>query len=53
MTKADYVGKVVKIGNSYGIRIPKKFLDVAGIKEGDKLKTEIDLDKKEIKVRKS
>ena len=46
MTRVNHAGKIIKIGNSLGIRIPKKFLDVAGIKEGDTIGVMINLDTK-------
>lgn len=37
--------KVVRVGNSLGFRIPKKYFDVLGIKEDDKFDLNVDLQK--------
>jgi antitoxin component of MazEF toxin-antitoxin module len=39
MEEADqFIGNVIKIGNSFGIVIPVNNIDFSGLKEGDKLK---------------
>jgi antitoxin component of MazEF toxin-antitoxin module len=45
MVKEKKPAKVVKIGNSLGFRVPKKYFDVLGIKPGDKFDLNVEIDK--------
>lgn len=44
--------KIIQIGHSLGFRIPKKSFDVMNIKKGDKLKLDVDLQKKKFTLTK-
>ena len=38
--------KIIKVGNSFALTIPKSFIDSAGFKAGDELYVQQDLDNK-------
>lgn len=43
--------KLIRIGNSIGVRLPKTILTASGLKEGDYLDFEFKLDKPRIRIK--
>ena len=44
--------KLIRIGNSVGVRLPKNVLTASGLKEGDKIDFEFEVEKPIIKANK-
>lgn len=45
--------KIIKIGNSLGVRLPKNVLSASGIREGDRIDFEFEIQKPKVKIRKT
>jgi bifunctional DNA-binding transcriptional regulator/antitoxin component of YhaV-PrlF toxin-antitoxin module len=50
MEKFTFVGKVIKVGNSYAVTIPKKIVNLYGIKAGDVAMARFELPRKSKKL---
>ena len=45
--------KIIKVGNSYAITIPKSFIQDAGLTYGQPLEVDVDADSEVLRIRKS